>query len=206
VPLLEEAGHPAIAVDLPADDPRAGLRDYAELVADAIGGRGNVVLVAQSLGGFTAPLVCGRASIGRLVFVNAMIPRPGETAGEWWSNTGAVEARLAAADAGGYARDFDVQTYFFHDVPDAVVRGGPRPREQAQRIFTERCEFEGWPAVPIHVVASEGDRLFPLELQKRVARERLGMEVEAVAGGHLAALSNPGGMSKILRSIACAPR
>jgi pimeloyl-ACP methyl ester carboxylesterase len=86
VPLLEEAGHEAIAVDLPGDDAQAGLSVYAERVLEAIGTRG-VILVAQSLGGFTAPLVCAGARVRMLVFVNAMIPVPGESAGEWWANT-----------------------------------------------------------------------------------------------------------------------
>ena len=81
VPLLRQAGHEAIAVDLPGDDPAAGLPEYTDLVAGAIGGRGNVVLVAQSLGGFTAPLVAAKVPVASLVFVNAMIPRPGETPG-----------------------------------------------------------------------------------------------------------------------------
>jgi hypothetical protein len=56
VPLLEQAGFEAIAVDLPAEDPGKGLDDYAEIVIRTIGGRSTVVLVAQSLAGFTAPL------------------------------------------------------------------------------------------------------------------------------------------------------
>ena len=80
-PLLQQAGHEAIAVDLPGDDESMGLNDYTEIVIRAIGERSNVVLVAQSLGGFTAPLVCARASVRMLIFVNAMIPRPDETAG-----------------------------------------------------------------------------------------------------------------------------
>src|SRR5262245_38416615 len=85
-PLLEKAGHRAIAVDLPGEDPRAGLGTYADLVVAAIGPRDDVILVAQSLGGFTAALVCARApkALRGLVFVNAMIPLPGETAGDWW--------------------------------------------------------------------------------------------------------------------------
>ena len=58
VPLLEAATHEAIAVDLPGDDPKAGLKDYADRVVAAIGARGDLIVVAQSLGGFTAPLVC----------------------------------------------------------------------------------------------------------------------------------------------------
>jgi pimeloyl-ACP methyl ester carboxylesterase len=97
VPLLEEAGHEAIAVDLPGDDGRAGLSAYADRILEAIGAR-QVVLVVQSLGGFTAPLVCARIRVRMLVFVNAMIPVPGETAGEWWDNTEAIAARIAAAE------------------------------------------------------------------------------------------------------------
>src|SRR5947208_9398681 len=67
IPLLRGAGHEAIAVDLPGDDPAAGLPEYARLVASAIGDRGNVVLVAQSLVGFTAPLVAAKIPIGSLV-------------------------------------------------------------------------------------------------------------------------------------------
>jgi hypothetical protein len=82
--LLEQAQQEPIAVDLPGNDPGANLSDYADIVVQAIGQRTNVPLVAQSLGGFTAPLVCARAAVGRLIFVNAMIPNPGETAGAWW--------------------------------------------------------------------------------------------------------------------------
>jgi pimeloyl-ACP methyl ester carboxylesterase len=73
-----------------------------------------VTLVAQSMGAFTAALVCARAptSIRELVFVNAMIPLPGETAGEWWDHTGWLEAREAAAKLGGYTLEFDLDTYF----------------------------------------------------------------------------------------------
>src|SRR5262249_54242989 len=100
VPLLEGAGHEAIAVDLPGDDARAGLSVYADRVREAIGTR-EVILVAQSLGGFTAALVCDQARVRMLVFVNAMIPVPGESAGEWWVNTGWEGARVAAAQRGG---------------------------------------------------------------------------------------------------------
>jgi Acetyltransferase (GNAT) domain len=60
-----------------------------------------VILVAQSLGGFTAPLVCARARVRMLVFVNAMIPLPGESAGEWWANTGWEEAVVVDDEVAG---------------------------------------------------------------------------------------------------------
>jgi pimeloyl-ACP methyl ester carboxylesterase len=72
-PLLEAARHEVIAVDLPGDDPRAGLNEYADIVLRAIGARASVILVAHSLAGFTVPLVLERAAVRSLIFVNAMI-------------------------------------------------------------------------------------------------------------------------------------
>jgi pimeloyl-ACP methyl ester carboxylesterase len=195
VPLLEEAKHEAIAVDLPGDDAQAGLSVYADRVLEAIGRR-QVVLVAQSLGAFTAPLVSARVRVRMVVFVNAMIPVPGETAGEWWENTGWEEARVAAAHRGGYSPSFDLATYFLHDLPPEVVkRGEAHERLEADVVFGEPCPFEAWPAVPIHVIAGRDDRFFPIEFQRRVAQERLHVGVDELPGGHLLALANPRGLA-----------
>src|ERR1700694_5196467 len=153
IPLICAAGHAIIAVDLPADDQHAGLAAYTDIVIRSIAERSDVILVAQSLAGFTAPLVCARAPVRMVVFVNAMIPEPGETAGAWWGATGAVEAREQAAAVRGYTAEFDVETYFLHDVPQEVLRAGPeKPREEAETIFGEPCLFERWPDIPIHVL------------------------------------------------------
>ena len=128
-----------------------------------------------------------------------MIPRPGETAGAWWENTGAAQARVAAAETGSYTPEFDLPIYFLHDIPEAVLRDGPSgQRAQAEAIFGQPCSFGHWPAIPIRVVASAHDRFFPFEFQKRVARDRLGMDLEALPGGHLVALSNPQGVADLL--------
>jgi pimeloyl-ACP methyl ester carboxylesterase len=199
VPLIRVAGHEAVAIELPGEDRRSGLAVYADIVINAIVERSDVILVAQSLAGFTAPLVCTRASVRVLVFVNAMIPKPGETAGAWWDATGAVAAREKAATRRGYATEFDAATYFLHDVPQDVLRAGPeQQRDEADTVFGEPCRFEHWPDIPIHIVAGRDDRYFPIEFQRRVARERLGKEVEEIPGGHLVALSNPKGLTERL--------
>src|SRR5262249_56811422 len=94
-----------------------GLAECASVVTGAIGGRDDVVLVAQSLGGFTAPLAAARPGVRALVFVNAMIPVAGETPGAWWGNTGWEQARIDAALAGGYRPELDLHTYFLHALP-----------------------------------------------------------------------------------------
>lgn len=57
---LRGRGHDVVAVDLPCEDESAGWSQYADTVCDAIGDRSGLVVVAQSLGGFTAPIVCAR--------------------------------------------------------------------------------------------------------------------------------------------------
>jgi pimeloyl-ACP methyl ester carboxylesterase len=74
VPELERRGHQATAVDIAEDDPALGLPDYARIVDQAIGDQREVVLVAQSMGGFTAPMV-GKP-VAMIVLLNAMSPTP----------------------------------------------------------------------------------------------------------------------------------
>jgi pimeloyl-ACP methyl ester carboxylesterase len=202
VPLLQGAGHEAIAVDLPGDDPAAGLPEYAGLVASAIGSRDNVVLVAMSLGGFTAPMVAARTPVRSLVFVNAMIPNPGETPGAWWENTGWSDARAAAAEQGGYPADVDLAVYFLHDVPPEVAAAGePYQRPEADVAFGSTCDFDGWPSIPIRALAGADDRFFPVAFQQALARDRLGIEADALPGGHLIALAQPAALARYLLTV-----
>jgi pimeloyl-ACP methyl ester carboxylesterase len=200
-PLLEAVGHDAIPVDLPGDDPKASLNDYADVVVAAIGERRDSILVAQSLGGFTAPLVCERAPVKQLVFVNAMIPIPHERVGAWGEATRSGEARRDAARQGGYSEEFEEETYFLHDVaPEIAKEGAKYKREQTETIWAEICDFTAWPDIPAHVIAGADDRLFPLEFQRRVARERLNRDVDVLPGGHLIALSHPRDLAHQLAS------
>jgi pimeloyl-ACP methyl ester carboxylesterase len=193
VPELVARGHQATAVDLPGPDESAGLPEYTDKVAAAAAEHGDdVVLVAQSMGGFTAAMACARVPVRMLVLLNAMIPVPGETPGDWWDNTGWQPDRLAAAGAGGYPAEVDLATYFLHDVPaDVYASGADADHNEADIAFTQPCDIERWPDVPTRVLAGRDDRFFPAPFQRRVARQRLGLDTDETPGGHLAALSYP---------------
>ena len=158
VPLLERAGHQALSVDLPGPDPTAGLPVYMDLVVAAAQQFSDVVIVAQSLGGFTAPMAAERLQVRvrEIVLVNAMIPVPGETPGQWWQATGAIEERESAAQRGGYG-DFDVDTYFLHDVDTAGLEA--EPREEADAVFVTPCVFTSW-SCPTRVLTGADDRFY----------------------------------------------
>src|SRR5262245_66599959 len=85
---LRRRGQEVVAPDLPCDDDAAGLSDYADAVITAIGARTDLVVVGQSLGAFTAPLVCARRKAVLLVLVAGLVPAPGEAAADWWADTG----------------------------------------------------------------------------------------------------------------------
>ena len=75
---------------------------------------------------------------------------------------------------------------FLHDVSADIAaaaeqfNGAPGPG-----MFREPWPLSAWPHVPTRVLAPREDRLFPLTFQRRIARERLDLQVEEMPGGHL---------------------
>jgi pimeloyl-ACP methyl ester carboxylesterase len=180
-PQLRALGHDVVAVDLPCDDDRAGLDEYARCVVEAVGSRTDVILVAQSLGGFTAPLVCDRLPVSLLVLVAAMVPAPGEPAGQWWANTGHV-----------FPDPFDPAEVFAHDLPeDLAAELATHVREQSDAPFVVPWPLDAWPDVPTRFLLCRDDRFFTAEFLRRVVRERLGIIADEMPGGHLPALGHP---------------
>jgi pimeloyl-ACP methyl ester carboxylesterase len=203
VPELARRGCAAVPVGLPAGDDAAGLGRYTQAVLDAIGDSPArpLVVVGQSMGGLTAPLVAARTPLDLLVLLNAMVPRPGESGGEWWSATGQEEARAAAARDDGRPYDpEDLDAFFIHDVPPEVLATGPTDFAQSGTPFAEPWPLDRWPDVATRVLAGRDDRFFPVAFQRRVAAERLGLPVDELPGGHLVALSRPAELAERLVS------
>lgn len=207
VPLLASNGHDVIAPDLPVGDDAAGFEEYADAVVAAIAdhrerrradhSHRSLILVAQSLGGFTAPLVCERVPVGLMVLVCAMVPKPGESAGQWWENTGWEQAKRENDERDGrpvvVSPPYDARDMFFHDVPREVVeaafaRGEP---VQSGAPFARPWPVSRWPDVPTRFLLGRQDRFFPADFQRRVVRERLGIVPDEMDSGHLPALARP---------------
>jgi len=189
-PKLRSLGHEVVAVDLPCDDDTAGFEQYADVVVKAAEAHDDIVLVAQSLGGFTAPLVCDRLDVRLLVLVAAMVPAPGEPAGDWWANTGHV-----------FPDPFDPEVVFLHDVPpDVAAASIDHVREQSGAPFEKPWSLDAWPDVPTRFLLCRDDRFFPAGFQRRVVRERLGLEPDEMRGGHLPALAHPDELVERLES------
>ncbi len=190
-PLLVERGHEVVAMDLPVGDESAGLAEYTQVVLSAVGDRSELVVVGQSLGGFVAPLVAERRPVELLVLLNAMVPRPGET--DWWAATGHPVQ---------IGPDFDPVDVFLHDVPDSVrAEAGAHAGPQAAEPMRQPHPLKRWPDVPTRFVLARQDRFFPADWQRRVVRERLGIEPDEIDGGHCVALSRPRELVAVLETL-----
>ena len=181
---LREQGHDVVAPDLPCDDDSAGLSEYADAVVEAIADQADLVVVAQSLGGFTAPLVCERVPVKLLVLVAPMIPAPGEAPADYWPNTG-YENEVRE-------RYEDTIALFYQDVPlELASEALKRSRNQSEARMGEPSPLREWPDVHTRVLLCRDDRLFPAPFLRRVAEQRLGIVPDEIDGGHTPALSRP---------------
>lgn len=188
---LRDRGHDVVAPDLPCDDDSAGLSVYADVVVDAIGDRADLVVVAQSFGGFTAPLVCDRVPADLLVLLAGMVPRPGEAPEDWFGNTGFAEARREQDERDGRDPD-DMVALFLHDVPpELAAEELRRGRYQSSTPGEKPWPLQAWPDVPTRFLLCRDDRFFPAECMRRVVRERLGFDPDEIDGSHCVALSRP---------------
>ncbi|SDE00045.1 alpha/beta fold hydrolase [Auraticoccus monumenti] len=193
IPLLERAGHAAVAVDLPTEDATSTLDDYVQTVVDAVGDREHVIVVGHSLGGFTAPLACEALRAEGLVYLAAMIPVPGETFGEWWANTGHDRETI----------DDDPAVSFFNGVPESLAaEARSHERGQTGAWFSSPWPADHHPAVPTRGILGKDDQFFPAPFMRRQIRDRLGTEAVEVDGGHYLALSEPEAVATALIAFA----
>jgi pimeloyl-ACP methyl ester carboxylesterase len=191
---LRERGHDVVAVDLPCEDESAGLDEYTDTVVAAVGDRSELVVVAHSLGGFTAPLVCARIPAELLVLTAGMVPRPGERGADWWANT-----RLAGAQD-DYGDDLIAQ--YLHDLPPELAEQAlAQSRDQTMTPMLEPWPLEAWPDVRTRYVLFRDDRFFPAGWTRAMVRERLGIEADEIGGGHCAYLSRPAELASKLEEL-----
>ena len=193
-PELRDRGHEVVTMDLPCDDDSAGLTEYADAVIDAIGDRRDLAVLAQSFGGFTAPLVCERVPVDLIVLVAPMIPAPGEAPDDYWTNTRYVGSGSEGTRGGEDADDELAATIatFYHDVPaDLAAEAVSRERRQSEARMNEPSPLKAWPDVPTRVLLCRDDRLFPADWLRGVVKERLGITPDEIDGGHCIALSRP---------------
>jgi pimeloyl-ACP methyl ester carboxylesterase len=207
---LDQAGHRAVAVDLPCEDWEAGLDDNADVVAAALDGvEDDVVLVGHALGGITIPVVAARRPVTRLVFLCALLPEPGRSldqtlSGERaWSTDEWLNAPRVAHEDGSVSWEPEgAMPAFYHDCPEDLARwAASKLRRQVWKTTRQPSPLERWPDVPSSYVLFTEDQAIAPKWARQVARERLGVEAIELAGGHSPMLSRPQELAGILNRL-----
>ncbi len=215
---LRGAGHEVHAVTLTGDGERAhlrrpdiSLRDHIDDVLGLVDAEEltDIVLVGHSYGGMVitgaadALLARGPGWVKQLVYVDAMVPLPGEGWGQGHPPE-VVQARIAAAQAHGNAlpppdpRDFGID-----DGPDRdwlLRRQVPHPFG----MYRVPLHFDGarWAALPRLFVDCNRPAYPTIDAMRTRVRQQPGWRIAEMATGHFPMVTRPGELSSLLLSVA----
>jgi pimeloyl-ACP methyl ester carboxylesterase len=197
--VLEARGHRVMTVDLPCEDPEAGASEYADAAVEAFrGAPDDMVIVGHSLGGLTIPVVAARRPVSRLVFVCALLPRPGRAQDAVMRDEpdmllrGPVGGSFTAADGSSHWHPEAAAALFFADcAPDVAAWAAARLRGQFWKISTELTPLQAWPDVPCSTVIGSRDLVVNPDWSRRVTPGVLGSSPIEIDSGHSPFLSAP---------------
>jgi pimeloyl-ACP methyl ester carboxylesterase len=162
----------------------------------------DIVLVGQSLGGLTVPLVAASQPVREVVFVCGVIPVPGKSLvdqGFDFLATDPADWQVDNGDGSISIRPEAVAAYVAQDLdPARVVDAASRFRPQFLTPFAEQCPLESLPKVPYRYVLCREDRFISPDWSRRAASERLGVEPIELPGSHLVTESRPEELAALL--------
>jgi pimeloyl-ACP methyl ester carboxylesterase len=199
---LERRGHRALTPVLDVSRTDEGLVWHAETLVEALERSGfqppEVVCVAHSASGMYLPLVAERWPPRRMVFLAAVVPRPGLSMMDQYR---ADSSMLNPAWEGKNPMDDDVALEFcFHDCPPERLDWALSTRVlfYAKRAMEESCPLNAWPPVPASYIVCAEDRTITPAWQRKAAREWLGVEPVELPGGHCPNVSRPETLADVL--------
>ncbi|WP_418317032.1 alpha/beta fold hydrolase [Piscinibacter sakaiensis] len=214
---LRAAGHEVHAVTLTGDGERAHLRHpgitLQTHIADVVGlveaeELDDIVLVGHSYGGMVitgaADRLLGRgtASLRHLVYVDAMVPLPGEGWGDKHSAE-VVAARTEAARANNHALPPP-------DPADFGLAGADSDWLQRRQVphpfgpYREPLDFDGarWAAIPRSFIDCNQPAYPTIDAMRKRVRELPGFDVVEIATGHCPMVSEPQALVRHLLAMA----
>jgi pimeloyl-ACP methyl ester carboxylesterase len=190
--------------------------DNAKLVADALAAAAaaaagedeadDVVVVGHSLGGITAAVVPLLRPVRKVVFLTALIPRPGRSLGDVMSSEPDTTTEAFNAlprhvgESGSVTWDPEVAAPFFYRAcdPETARWAAPRLRTQYWTTSREVCPLDTWPDCELVSIVCAEDELLRPEWSRRIARDVLDIEPTELPGGHFPMLGIPAELAAAL--------
>ena len=211
---LQALGHDARAVDLPIDRADATTSNYARAAAAAFDGSEAPIVVAHSMAGLVAPLLAEHIALRGLVYLAAVLRRPGKSLAD--DRADGLNRDLSPADFGkALKRDDEGLTYW----PDAASAAGDLFPDASAEVaawafshlrhqkgyWNDRVPRAGWPAVPAVSIVCAEDRAVTPAWSRRVARDWLGVTPIEFPGAHSPHLTRPQELAALLDRLARGP-
>jgi pimeloyl-ACP methyl ester carboxylesterase len=205
---LEQRGHRALTVDLPIADPAAGVDEYVEAVASVLADAGDdAVLVAHSLSGLIAPVVAARHPVGRVIYLGAILPVPGESLLTRLEPEGVLAtdfmSSLEIGDDGASTFPLALAGDVFYNDCTPADRDWAAARlgRQSFTVAAEPCPLDVMPSVPSEYIVLTDDATLSPAWCRTAARERLGVEPRELAGGHSPFVTKPAELADLLVAL-----
>lgn len=198
---LEARGYRVDAAELATDQPACGADDYAEIVRRQVGGAADAAVVAHSGSGILLPAIARAVNATRQVWLAAWVPDPAASlteeverhadaafAPEWLGSDPTSDPAIAAR-------------FLFHDCDDQTFRWALTTLRLflPRGAYRERVSLDA--TTPSTYIVASHDRTIRPEWQRRMARERLGVEPVDIAAGHCPHVSQPDQLAELLISI-----
>jgi pimeloyl-ACP methyl ester carboxylesterase len=201
LPELEARGHTAATVDLTPEDQSAGAARCAEVISQAFADHADLVLVGHSIAGLIIPLVAAQRPVQRLVFLHALLPRPGQSLVEQLGDEPDMfNPEMFTAQAPFWEDEALAIHFLLHDCPPEIAHDAfRRLRPEPGVLGREVTPLPTWPDVPCAYIVCTDDRTATPAWARRAARERLGVEPIEIPGGHCPFLSRPAQLAGALQ-------
>lgn len=204
IPLLEAKGYTVVAVH----DPLSSLADDVAQTTRAIDQQpGDVILVGHSYGGYVISDAGNDPKVKALVYVAAFVPDAGETITDMgkgqpvppWQPTLQV-------DKGGFATlpTDSVLKYFAPDLPVAegrLVAATQGPISTTVFGAKLKSGSPAWKTKPSWYVRAESDQMIDPAGQAAMAK-RANATVTSIKSSHVAMLSHPADVAKVILAAA----
>lgn len=171
----------------------AGATRCAEVVSRVFADIPDLVLVGHSIAGLIVPLVAMQRQIKRLVFLHALLPRPGQSVvNQLAAEPDMFNPKMFAARALFWEDEAVAIRFLLHDCPAEIAHDALRRlRPEPGVLVSEVTPLQAWPDVPCAYIVCTDDRTATPAWARRAARERLGVEPIEIPGGHCPFLSRP---------------
>lgn len=207
---LRALGHDTVAPDLPAEDKDKDFDDDTAVVADALEGHDNIVLVAHSRGVEAVPRLLARQPPGR--FIGAVILNSGGPYGfrltpdaqDLPRHNPEYAAGVQLTDDGltTYAPDY-ARRLFYSDAAEEVAATAVRGlRKQRQPDASPDGPIALPPEIPAYYILGTEDKVLNLERARRVAYQWLGKQAIELPTGHTPQISHPAQLAAKLLMLA----